>query len=262
MKKRFFTLIELLVVIAIIAILAAILLPALQSARERSRSITCINNLRQVSNYSRQYLNDNKNYWPQLSTAVITDCWLWSFQSARIVKRSADSATDAAKIDYPLFHCPGLPFNEAGKNKGAPQYYSTFYDNQSTATNHIFFNLNDTAFDTNKIWDDTAESNQVGANLSQRVLFYDGMTGINRLYSSALGFCAMTGYNDAHAMPTDVHNGRFNAAFWDDHASSVPLGELGNYYVPVRKGGMKRMATMNYVRPQALSGVGIHHKEY
>ena len=59
MKSMSFTLIELLVVIAIIAILAAMLMPALQSARDRGRSASCINNLKQLSRILFQYCDDH-----------------------------------------------------------------------------------------------------------------------------------------------------------------------------------------------------------
>lgn len=79
--RKGFTLIELLVVVAIIAILAALLLPALGRAREQARRSNCLNNLKQMNLLLRIYANDYRGWFP--AAAVYTyDGTNWSASEA------------------------------------------------------------------------------------------------------------------------------------------------------------------------------------
>ena len=82
---RSFTLIELLVVIAVIAILAAMLLPALQQARDKGKSIKCLNNFSQIGKMTQQYISDYKGYYPRHTSKAgfaAGDPYIWFHYSA------------------------------------------------------------------------------------------------------------------------------------------------------------------------------------
>ena len=101
-KVRSFTLIELLVVIAIIAILAGMLLPALNSARDRARTTTCQSNLKAQGQAAMLYQGDYQDYIHPMSNGTYE---FWFILEPYLTSKPTPTDTDA-KYRSKVFQCP------------------------------------------------------------------------------------------------------------------------------------------------------------
>ncbi|MBI4024303.1 MAG: prepilin-type N-terminal cleavage/methylation domain-containing protein [Verrucomicrobia bacterium] len=127
--RKAFTLIELLVVIAIIAILAALLLPALGNARESARKSRCAGNLRQIAMATSMYLDDNDGAFPHFVVSGGTPAAIYSYLGLK-----NPSTSDSLNGTQHIFYCPsaiGKPIVPSGSpyepgNLGGAYGYGTW----------------------------------------------------------------------------------------------------------------------------------------
>jgi len=116
-KKSGFTLVELLVVIAIIGILVALLLPAVQAARESARRTQCVNNLKQLGVAMQNYHDTNK----QLPGGSFSCCWgTWQmFILPYIEEAQLGDIYEFSPQSFPKYH-PGYHYDIENPNLSPP----------------------------------------------------------------------------------------------------------------------------------------------
>ena len=213
-KVSYFTLIELLVVIAIIAILAAILLPALNSARERGRAITCVNNLKTLGNANSFYCTDNDDY-SIIHMSPGVSGWRWT----RCVQGYIEgTATENGRFHSSDFLCPSNSDSTDLKPDSAKTYdMAKFYGINGEPYQQVSPRPSPGAI----LYKYTRVKNP-----SKLMLIADATEyNVNKDNTSLATYKAERD-SGSNALVAYRHNDRFNSLFMDGHIETLEEGFL------------------------------------
>ena len=233
-KQGCFTLIELLVVIAIIAILAAILLPALNSARERGRSAGCVNNLKQMGYLVSSYVDAYDGTYPLANFSWDGSNWYAWTQLLKVFDGTYESLAVAKNNHTPggmnntmywthvtkwqQFQCPSQPNIWSGVTSGNYERCDSYVVNKA-----VFGFLNG---DT---WAKPMKDGKF-ENMSGSAVFWDARmleTGVTSHSSAWLLDEVDLSSTNSNPRVGFIHNNSTNILFADSHVGSEQKASSG-----------------------------------
>ncbi len=215
-----FTLTELLAVIAIIAILAGLLLPAINGARVRAKTAACLSNQKQVTAFIRAYMNDANQFFMSSES----ENWGLALNRARLVS------------DVKVLRCPAIP--NYTYNSGDPA-------NFGSEVNEIYGAVYNTSADAD------------GFDFRGTKFLYSGNTLISPT-QLVLGSCAATATTTpthllnltnetGNGKPFQIHGNFCNFFFLDGHSESLQQADAQKRYYPAQNADAAEQVAATYL---------------
>jgi LacI family transcriptional regulator len=245
---RAFTLIELLVVVAIIAILAALLSPALRNARESAKSLACVNNLRQLALAANLYANDHDDYFPDSRNTVAANLYYqsWHYYVKHYLCSLSFTLEQGRSMTYTTFNTTypkqqyetrnigsygSWDYNNVRYNRSRPIYGHPFFCPATTGGLPTSYAVNAGGSQ----WSDYGINVQATGTMEGTTTYWTKVKrGQIRNSARLMLFADQAGYycefyNGFCPSARHMKNTRCNTVCVDGHVESCRV-EMGNYY--------------------------------